>query len=65
MMASIEYLIVGLNEEVAKRWLEDIGMTMRVTDRDGEAISSSLEYDKDRLNVVIENGQVARCGIRG
>ena len=46
--------IIGMEEAEAKKYLEDRGYNMRVTNRDGKSPMVKADYDPDRVNVFVE-----------
>lgn len=50
--------VVGLTLVEAKKTVEDAGMTLRVTSKDGTMLPATMDYRTDRVNVALVDGSV-------
>lgn len=50
--------IVGMPIAEAEAVAEDDGCSVRVVERDGEGLASTLDFRSDRVNVAVEDGSV-------
>lgn len=53
--------LIGLGETNAAAAAAELGFTVRIVARDGEWFPVTKDYREDRINIVIENGTVARA----
>lgn len=51
--------LVGMDEEEAAKTAEAAGWTMRVTERDGESLMVTTDWQDNRVNVAVEDGRVS------
>lgn len=51
--------IVGKSESAATRAAEEQGCSVRVVERDGRALAVTEDFRPDRINVTVEDGDVA------
>lgn len=54
--------LIGLSVDEAKKRLEPLGITLRVTCIDGRHQMVTEDYDTTRLNVWINSGKLIRLG---
>lgn len=50
--------VVGLSESAAISTLEDSGHTYRITSRDGQSFPVTADYNAQRVNLSVDNGEV-------
>jgi hypothetical protein len=55
--------LVGLTEDEAKAKITDLGMKVRIRNRDGETFMGTCDYRRDRVNLSIDNGKVTNATI--
>lgn len=55
--------LVGLTEEAAKAKITELGMKVRVRNRDGETFMGTCDYRTDRVNLSIDNGKITNATI--
>lgn len=53
--------MVGLTEAEAAAVAEDLGLTVRVVERDGESFPATMDYNPERVNLSIEDGLVTKA----
>lgn len=57
--------ILGLNEREAENVLTSQGLLMRVVNRDGEEFFVTCDFDPQRVNVSVKEGEVVEVRSRG
>ena len=57
--------LVGMDEDAASAHAAAHGATVRVVERDGEALPMTIDYRENRLSVVVAGGRVTAVHSRG